>query len=349
MTSFARTTILLLIIAAAFSQAAPAGKDIGTVIDTTDSQRVTVDTPDSSGDSVTLGPSDSGTVEPDSPPMESMAPAPVKTVRIGDTLGGNLPKQIDARAGPYLVTSDIYVPSGKTVIIKPGVVILFRNFTELHVEGRLIAEGTSERPIVFTSEFDRTWNPGSALLANPYDWNGISIHESGIGSSLAFCRIQYTVYGVNSLTRYIKINQVIFRNNGRSDLMIEGKNRPVSTESYFYALTISDAKKDGVPVAILMDPMAKKRDAFRYGGFSLGAGGLTIGALGLILLSGDQKKLDALSDKTVADDLPNPTVSKVNNDWEKAHGRRDRDRWMAGISFSLAIIGGAGFGWSFTF
>lgn len=303
---------------------------------------------DSAAENLKLGHGDTGTVKQDSSQAASPAPPAAAKTRFCAVLGGNLPRQIEANSEPYLVNSDIYVPSGKTVVIKPGAVFLFKNFTEFHIEGRLIAEGTRERPIIFTSEFDRAWNPDTKLIANPYDWNGIYIHEGGIGSSFAFCQLHYTVYGINSLTRYIKINQVMFRNNGRSDLMIEGKKRTVSSDSYFYALTISDAKKDGVPVAVLMDPMGKKRSMVRYGGLSLTLGGLTGAVVGLVMLSNDQKKLDALSEIKVVDDT-SPIVAKSAKDWDQAYGNRNRDRLITIAGVISALLGGAGFGWSFTF
>ena len=56
------------------------------------------------------------------------------------TLLGDLPKTVLAETGPYLVTSDIYVPAGKTVVVEPGAVFLFKNFTGLHVQGTLIVK-----------------------------------------------------------------------------------------------------------------------------------------------------------------------------------------------------------------
>lgn len=271
-----------------------------------------------------------------------------KPIKFADTLGGNLPRIIEPRTGPYLVTSDIYVPSGKSVVIKPGTIILFKNFTELHVEGRLCAEGTSDHPIIFTSEFDQTYNPASTLRANPYDWNGVFIHENGLGSSFAHCTIQYTVYGINALTRYIKIDAVHFKDNGRADLTIEGKRHTVSTTPYSYSLTINDAKKDGVPVAILMDPKAKKRNALRYGGLSLTAFGITMGAWSLVLLDHDQAYLDSIS-TIVVNDENSPLVAKWKKEWPKARDVRNRDIWMASVSFLCAVIGSTGVVWSFRF
>ena len=113
-----------------------------------------------------------------------------------DTLGGPLPKILKAQAKPYYVIADIEVPANRVVTIEPGVVILFKNFTGLHVSGKLIAEGTKNQPIIFTSENDKKYNPSSVLMPNPYDWNGIYIHDGAFGSILTHCTISYTVYGI---------------------------------------------------------------------------------------------------------------------------------------------------------
>jgi hypothetical protein len=266
-----------------------------------------------------------------------------------ETLGGNLPRLIAARAKPYLVTSDIYVPSGKTVTIERGAILLFKGFTGLHVEGRMIAEGDAGHPIVFSSEFDRNYNPGAKLHANPYDWNGIYIHESGLGSTLAHCRVLYSVYGIISLTRYIRFAGAVFANNGRSDLTIEGKPQTVTAgQPFTYALTLEDARKDGVPVAVLMDPRAKKRNTLRYGGLSLLAGGITLAVWSSVQVRHDQQRLAALKDNSVTDENSN-LVKNLRADWEKAERDKNRDVGFVMGSFVLAFVGGSGFGFSFTF
>ena len=84
-----------------------------------------------------------------------------------ETLGGNLPKVITAGKQPYFVTSDIYVPSGKTVTLEPGVVLLFKNFTGMHVEGRLVAEGTKGKTDRLLFGVRPAYNPGSTLKPIP--------------------------------------------------------------------------------------------------------------------------------------------------------------------------------------
>jgi hypothetical protein len=55
---------------------------------------------------------------------------------------------------PYLIFGDIIVPMGETLIIEPGVQVIFQNQFRFFVEGTLLAEGTPDNPIVFTAEPD---------------------------------------------------------------------------------------------------------------------------------------------------------------------------------------------------
>ena len=58
-----------------------------------------------------------------------------------DTLSGPLSDTVKLPKDAYLVSGDIEVPINKTVIIAPGTVFLFKNFTGLHVQGKLLSAG----------------------------------------------------------------------------------------------------------------------------------------------------------------------------------------------------------------
>ena len=72
----------------------------------------------------------------------------------------------------YHLKGFVYVPDGKTLTIEPGVIIKGEKASKatLIIErgGKLMAEGTAERPIVFTSD-----KPAGSR--NPGDWGGIII------------------------------------------------------------------------------------------------------------------------------------------------------------------------------
>ena len=256
------------------------------------------------------------------------------------TLAGDLPKEIIARNGPYLVTGDIYVPAGKTTAIGSGTVFLFKNFTGLHVQGTLDVKGTTDWPVIFTSECDSVYNPGSTLRANPYDWNGIYIHSDAIGTSMEHFEVLYSVYGVNSQTRFIRLTAGTFRFNGRGNLTIEGQEHPVGNEPYSYTLSVKDARVDGVPVKILSDPMARKRSILRYSGMCLFLGG---GILG-ILENGQY-----IQDVKHVNEIKGDLFNNLSPDYQNALSKRNDSVLLMGLGYFLCIAGACGFSWTFTF
>jgi hypothetical protein len=139
-----------------------------------------------------------------------------------------------------------------------------------------------------------------------------------------------------------------FSNNGRSDLAIEGKVPIVSAQSFTYALTVDDARKDGIPVKILMDPGARKRSFFRYSGLSLFAAGCATAIWSAAKLNQDQDRLDAFSDPGINDERSN-LIKNNKGDWESAKAEKNTDIGGAVVGSLLAVLGGVGFGVSFTF
>ncbi len=261
-----------------------------------------------------------------------------------DTLAGPLPREIAAAGGPYLVIEDIDVPIGKTVTIEPGTVFLFRNFAGLHAQGRLLAEGTREKPIVFTSEFDRKHNPVTEMYPNPYDWNGIYFHTNSIGSNLSHCQVHYSVYGIISETKFIRVSPAAFYQNGKSNLVIEGKELLAEDGQYRYELSVKDATVDGVPVRILRDPKAPARNALRYSSLGAMLGGISAGVIYAVQWNDAQRRLTSLS-QTDNHNLMNNT----GKEWLEAQNERDRTRAYAVVTGILGAIGAVGFSWSFTF
>ena len=78
-------------------------------------------------------------------------------------------KTLEKLNGPYIVTEDIFIPSGETVIIKEGVALLFNSFTGLTVFGSLYVEGSVEEPVSFTCVHDANYNDSSSSLPKAFD------------------------------------------------------------------------------------------------------------------------------------------------------------------------------------
>ena len=259
-----------------------------------------------------------------------------------DTLSGRLPKVVTAEKSPYVVVADITVSQGKTVLIEPGVVFLFNNFTGLNVHGTLLSRGASDKPIIYTSINDKQYNPGTSLEAAPYDWNGINVYDDGLGTHFSYCTIFYSVYGINSTTEYFRIGPSIFQNNGRANLTIAGVEHEVGDEPYEYSLEVN--QEGGIPLTILRDPNARKRNLSRYTGLGIGVAGLIVGAVLTRSFADSYDRLEALSSSEHAN-TSNGTAAQGR----QAHDESQGDLGFMIGAYLLGVGGEVTFSWSFTF
>lgn len=129
---------------------------------------------------------------------------------------------------PYIVNSEITVPDGKKAVISAGCVLLFKESTRLNVTGSLEVNGDSASPVIFTAINDQVYNKASAQSANPFDWNGIHIERIAGKVSLKNFRLMFSVYGINCESNQLTIENGVFRQNGRSNAVIKGKQARIS-------------------------------------------------------------------------------------------------------------------------
>lgn len=105
--------------------------------------------------------------------------------------------------GEVLVQGVVTVAPQATLTVDPGTVVRFRRNGQqaplVVVEGRLVAAGTKESPIVFTSAFQ-------APAAN--DWQGIMLLGSEKKNALENCRIEAAQTGLEALFATVALRNV---------------------------------------------------------------------------------------------------------------------------------------------
>jgi hypothetical protein len=132
--------------------------------------------------------------------------------------------------GQYIVTEDIVIPPDKTLTLRSGTVLLFDGFFTFTVKGGLVAEGTEQNRIIFTSIKDEQYGGKSP---EAMDWNHIEIATSASSISLTNTSLFYTTDGIVSSKGDIKLMNVSVHKSGMNRISITGQDLNPS-ESGFY-------------------------------------------------------------------------------------------------------------------
>jgi nitrogen fixation protein FixH len=112
---------------------------------------------------------------------------------------------------PFIVSNDITVNPGATLTIEPGVQVRFADNFSMTVNGRIIADGTNDRPILFTS---------NNLNASVGKWGTIII--DGIPeSSITNCIIEYGTNGTTFESGSLNFQNNIVRSN-QNGIVVNG-------------------------------------------------------------------------------------------------------------------------------
>lgn len=98
----------------------------------------------------------------------------------GTPVCGEISGVWDSTGSPYYVNCDVTVPPGQTLVIRPGVEVLFTGHYKFNVFGNLQAIGTEEDSIIFTRAFP----------TEESKWGGIRIDgNSASPTQIEYCRI----------------------------------------------------------------------------------------------------------------------------------------------------------------
>ena len=123
---------------------------------------------------------------------------------------------------PYIIDSYIGIEAGVTLTIQEGVVVKFKEFTSIDVQGSLVAEGTDQEQIIFTSYSDDEYGgdtngDGDASEPYPGEWLSISLPSNSGTSIFGHCIFRYggSVLEIGALDVYnhsANISNVEFNN-----------------------------------------------------------------------------------------------------------------------------------------
>ena len=123
---------------------------------------------------------------------------------------------------PYVITETITVNSGVTLTIEPGVIVKGgMTSQQLTINGTLIANGTPEEPIYFTSLRDDsvggdTNGDGNATSPTYGNWNGIYLAPGSLNNLLNNIVIRYggyNSYDIYACTSSLTITNSTIENN----------------------------------------------------------------------------------------------------------------------------------------
>ncbi len=274
----------------------------------------------------------------------------------GTSISGDITEITFTVSGsPYIVEQDVLVPAGETVVIPQGCVLLFRSFTGMQVKGRLVVDGKQDKPVVFTSVHDGEFNPESAQLPNPFDWNGIFIAQESDGTFLNNFHLRFSVYGVKSQSQNVIIQNGVFRQNGQFHFTVNDEIQYVQDNIPFSygdeeELDMPPGLESAKPGADLVSkepsakkqggPEARKKKIFRYSTLGIGIAGTGVAVFTGIRTVQNHQKLQ---------DMREGAVSGTDSLFQETEQAFQGNRVAATLTGILAALGYVGFGVTFFF
>ena len=177
-------------------------------------------------------------------------------------LSGTFPK------AEYNITGNIHILPGKTLQFAPGSRLLFENYTGIIVRGTLLAQGTHEAPIFFTSFKDVVQKKKTKVVPAPFDWNGITVAEGMATVQLGHAYVRYSTFGIDikSDSSHVVLDSVLFSNNGyrnlaRNDRFIETADSALA--SYTWQLHATPSSTTAVTAEPASKALSLKPDVSR--------------------------------------------------------------------------------------
>jgi len=156
----------------------------------------------------------------------------------GNALFGRLESDLTIQSNDIItVTESVTVPAGIKLIISEGATLKFSGRTRLNVEGVLIASGTENNPVVFTS---------NSSIPAVMDWSGISFDSADVQSTMENVTIQYADSAIILNATSIALNRIAI-NNVRNGVVLDNHSDAVIIDSNLSASSSAILMYDSAP------------------------------------------------------------------------------------------------------
>lgn len=119
----------------------------------------------------------------------------------------------DYPAHIYLVTEDVIVDTGQTLVFYPGTIVLFKKNTGIIVKGSFICQGNDQGTVILKKlDNDKYFHPLKPHM--PTWWNGINVAPNA-QVELSHTRISESKFGIeaDAEVKAILLDSVVFKEN----------------------------------------------------------------------------------------------------------------------------------------
>ncbi len=128
----------------------------------------------------------------------------------------------------YVIKNNITLPGSSTITIRPGTNIKFDGRYQFRVDGTMIADGTADSVIAFTSIKDDVYGGdtnGDARASAPSkgDWNYVYLSNTGTSSVLDYVNIRYAGSSASALyvsSTNVQLSNLFVDNNSRTGIQL---------------------------------------------------------------------------------------------------------------------------------
>ena len=123
---------------------------------------------------------------------------------------------------PYVIQGSVTIPEGITLTISAGVVVKHLSYCGLNISGTLVADGTADERIIFTSYKDDEYGgdtngDGDATSPAPGDWQSLYFFSTSTDSLLDHVFVKYGGHGSSDSNIYTTSSSLTITSSAISD------------------------------------------------------------------------------------------------------------------------------------